>query len=249
MIWNGTLKFVEKTLVAKNTYHLVAQWQELQTFPQQESAPVTDWNFVAGQFISVEVSPKVWRAYSIASEPNGQKLELVIRLVPDGVGSLRWERLAVGEALVSRGPFGKFGWEENEETSKSVLIATGTGIAPFRSMLKSARKNKNPHPVELWYGGREAEDLAYLDELDSWYPNLKTKLALSREAQMPAESWAKKMEVTSGRVTSLLSAISDQELSGITFYLCGSGAMIDSMKSALEARGVQAKKIVHERFN
>ncbi len=137
-----------------------------------EVPELTSFNFIPGQFVTLDLPihekpNKRWRSYSIASWPDGSNIfELVIVLDPMGVGTpYLFNDVMPGSELQLRGPQGVFTLKEplNEDL---VLICTGTGIAPFRSMIHHIKNNNIPHQnIHLIFGCRARTSLLYYEEL------------------------------------------------------------------------------------
>ena len=108
-----------------------------------------------------------WRSYSIASMPDGGNvIELLISYLPGGAASeYLFNHTIEGDNLTLRGPHGMFTLPEQMEKD-IYLICTGTGIAPFRSMVRYISHHSLPHgQLHLIFGCREKKDLLYADEL------------------------------------------------------------------------------------
>ncbi len=127
---------------------------------------VENFLFTPGQFISVvdrENGKEVTRAYSIASPRGGNKFALCLNRVPEGIVSRWLFDLNPGDELEMHEPLGFF--TLRHPGRRAVFIATGTGIAPFRSMLLDHVPRTQPH-VTLVFGVRYEESLLYRDELE-----------------------------------------------------------------------------------
>jgi len=97
--------------------------------------------------------------------------------------------------------------------------------------------------MTLLYGGKDFEDLAYLDELDDWSDNLKIKLGLSRQENAgDLKEYAENCRIT--KFIEEHDFKSDDE-----FYICGNGDMIESVVEILNKKGIGEKNIFYERFN
>ena len=103
------------------------------------SLPKSRFKFVAGQHISLSIKGDYQsREYSIYSAEESEHLEILVKEVEGGYFSPKLKHLKVGEMVEVHGPFGKFGLDEKKrDTHQHVFIASGTGIAPFHSMVKS----------------------------------------------------------------------------------------------------------------
>jgi ferredoxin-NADP reductase len=198
--------------------------------------------FRAGQFISVVIpgaGPKgrdLRRAYSIASAPDQAPIELCVKLVEGGPGTNFLHKLRPGDRFKGFAPYGDFIYRPKEGRDV-VFVSTGTGIAPFRSMLLSPEmKEKWPERAFCLFGVRDESELLYSDELGrlpgvSWVP------CVSR----PVGEWAG----FRGRVTDYLRQSREIRWERSDFYLCGAGAMIDEVKAMLAERGV-TKESIHQ---
>ena len=96
-------------------------------------------HFYAGQFMEIEVpgQPGEWRAYSVSSAPSSNRaLEFILKHIPGGSFSGQPPRMAVGDALVLRGPFGDGYLRAG--TDRVLLVGVGSGLAPLLSILRHA---------------------------------------------------------------------------------------------------------------
>ncbi|MBN1915815.1 hypothetical protein JW796_02350 [Candidatus Dojkabacteria bacterium] len=145
--------------------------------------------FKAGQFINILVAPNTRRSYSIGSSPaQNTKLDIYTDVTPGGPGSKFFEAAKAGDEASFIGPLGLFVYEDNEN-SKAIFIATGTGLAPFYSMICYALETlKSKREIKLYLGFRYEEDCFLLDELEMLeekYSNFSFCLTLSK----PSDSW------------------------------------------------------------
>lgn len=242
-ILTGNLHLIEKNLVATDTLQLKFLVEDLATLAGETVNQAFTFN--PGQFVSVGFTDKAWRAYSIASTTDENHLELVVRLVEDGVGSEAFRAAKTGQKFSFKGPFGHFVLSENP-AAHLVFCATGTGIAPFRSMIKTEAAQPNPRPMTLLYGGKNAADLAYLQELQAWSPDLTIKLGLSRDPDLTLPKDVV-CQAEHCRITELLPSLDYQ--TPLEFYLCGNGAMVKSVQEVLAEHNVAKEQIFMERFN
>ncbi len=224
--YKGKVKLEARTEVARDTVKYLFSAE--------------DFDFTAGQFISMQFGD-AWRAYSIASTPKEDLIELVVRLIPGGIASEMFRVAKVGDEFNFTGPFGEFILSDNKYANL-IFLGTGTGIAPFRSMILTEKENLN-RPMKLLYGGKDSQDLAYLDEMESWADNLEIGLGLSRqEDASDFKDYAQHC-----RITKFLEDGEFDENS--EFYICGSGIMTESVVKILTEKGVAKERIFHERFN
>lgn len=211
-------------------------------FVLQFPDPVFD--FKPGQFVTLDLpiheqKNKRWRSYSIASRPDGSnKVELIISYMPGGLGTgYLFNECRVGDVIKARGPQGVFVLPEDLEEKELFLICTGTGVAPFRSMMNHIYfKNLAFSKIHLIFGCRTSKDLLYFEELrdlDESMSNFHYHPTLSRE------EWAGYR----GYVHPIY-----QDLCGAkqpaNFMLCGWKNMIDNAKQYILDMGY-GKKDIH----
>ncbi|GMV48873.1 MAG: FAD-binding oxidoreductase [Nitrospira sp.] len=199
-----------------------------------EPGPIT---FKAGQFVSFEVPKEgyprpVTRPYSIASPPSQRdRLLLILNLVKDGPGSNYLFSMREGSRTEFKGPAGAFYLRDDQERGL-LFVATGTGIAPLRSMILAQLERASSQSVTLFWGLRSQRDLYLQDELRSLalaHPNFSFVTTLSR----PCPGW----EGTSGRVTDLIDR-QVQSVTNLAVYLCGGSGMITDVTARLHAKGL-----------
>ncbi len=231
--------------IENETYNTKRFWIQI---PELER-----FDFKAGQFVTFDLpiheqKNKRWRSYSIASSPDGTNVfELLIVLLDGGLGTTYlFNEVTVGTELSLRGPVGVFTLPDLIEKDL-FFICTGTGIAPFRSMLNYIKANNIPtKDIYLIFGCRTQKDLLYHDEitaLDNEMPNFSYLPTLSRE------EW----EGKKGYVHALYEEVCKQKMSvneenlpapgPAYFYLCGWKAMIDDAKQKILAMGYDRKAI------
>ena len=205
------------------------------------------FQFKAGQFISIVVpgaGPQgrdLRRAYSIASSPEQNPVELCVKLVEDGPGTNYLNRLRAGDVFLGHAPYGDFLYE-HKAGKRVCFISTGTGIAPFRSMMLSKDFRDNP-PVETTclLGVREENEILYDQELSSLLINGKN-IQWVKAVSRPATSG----NFFKGRVTDWLRSQTDFAWLETDYYLCGGSAMINEVKEILASKGVQKDSIHQE---
>lgn len=152
------------------------------------------FDFAAGQYVSIRYGDRT-RAYSVASSPNREQTELCIRRVPDGRLSPRLcEELSVGDRIAVRGPNGHLLLEDTSKRDMAFL-ATGTGVAPMKSMLdycfEEDRDTHQGHQRDVWLflGAAWEDDLPYhgaFRDLAAEHENFHYVPCLSREPWLTA---------------------------------------------------------------
>ena len=193
--------------------------------------------FKAGQWISLDVwhprlKQDVQRQYSIASPPSQrQEITLLFNRVPNGPGSSYLFSLHEGDLLKFQGPNGSFCLQETSR-SESVFVATGTGIAPLRSMFYTLLEQTQTGAMTLYWGLRSQRDLYYQRELETLaqrYAQFSFVITLSQ----PENGWNGSI----GRVTKLV----ENQITSVrnaTFFLCGNGSMINDATEIIRKKGL-----------
>ena len=221
------------------------------------------FDFEPGQFVTLDLpiheqKNKRWRSYSIASAPNGtNEFELVIVKLEGGSGTAwLWENGHAGAEITLRGPMGKFVLPEKLDRDL-YLICTGTGIAPFRSMVHHIKSNQVPHQnIYLIFGTRHVPDLLYPGEMQAMQEAMPTFTYLpvcSREA--PNNT----LGLRTGYVHTVYEELIQskprvQNEDGCDspppafFMLCGWKNMIDEARERLQTLGYDKKSIHFELY-
>ena len=192
--------------------------------------------FVPGQWVSFEIERTesrlpATRAYSIASSANRTNaIELVLNRVADGAGSGYLFGLREGDATAFRGPMGTFVLRDSPRDL--LFVATGTGIAPFRSMLWSLAEASSSRAITLVWGLRSERDVYYQDELISLRERLP-RFSFITTLSQPTGGW----RGTAGRVTGLVEA-RVASVANLEAFVCGSGGMIRDVRDVLRRKGL-----------
>lgn len=193
--------------------------------------------FKAGQFISFEVVKEelkfpLVRPYSIASPPSQREtVTLLLNLIPGGPGSTFLFGLKEGGETCFSGPAGSF-YLRDDPARDPFFVATGTGIAPFRSMLLTHFERGTPRAATLYWGLRSQRDLYYQDELETLartHPNFSFLPTLSR----PEDGWTG----ARGRVTRLVEE-RIASVANLDVYLCGNSGMIKEVTEIVRKKGL-----------
>jgi NAD(P)H-flavin reductase len=204
-----------------------------------------EYVFEAGQYVSVKVNNKgERRAYSIATRPSGsKKIGLLIKMVPNGLGSDFFNNLEIGDEVEVLGPMGRFVLSEDRGNEKKMIfVATGSGIAPLKSMIEDCLlSKKDKESVHLIWGLRNEQEVFWQKEfieLERKFKNFKFDLMLSRNG----DDWKGNI----GRVTDVLGGI--ENFIGSEFYLCGSDLMVEDCRKILKNMGVKREDIYFEKY-
>lgn len=199
--------------------------------------------FEPGQFIKVALSledKRISRAYSLVNPPGSDMLEILVVAVENGRLSPALANLQVGDRLqVSAKASGFMTLDGIPPCRDLWLLATGTAVGPFISMLRCEQIWEQFENIVLVYGVRYAEDLAYIDELNEialLLPQFRLCLSVTRESMDAAYS---------KRLTNLLSeGILEKDLAlainptNSHLILCGNPQMVSETQQLLQQRGL-----------
>ena len=207
------------------------------------------FRFVAGQFamigLMVEGKPLV-RAYSVVSPPWDEELEFLSIKVQNGPLTSRLQHVKLGDTvLIGRKPTGTL-LTENLLPGKTLwLLATGTGLAPFMSLIREPDVYERYEHVVVAHTVREVKELAYREIISKELPEHEFLGEMLRDKLLYYPSVTREPFPTQGRITTLLESgkvCTDLGLPPLSaehdrVMLCGSEAMNADVKALLEARG------------
>jgi CDP-4-dehydro-6-deoxyglucose reductase len=230
-------RLIQSVEIAPDVRHFVFE------APDVEKLPFTPGQFVS--FTDIVGGKKITRAYSIASAPDEtNRFELCLNLVTDGHLSPRLFSMQPGESVEMLPPLGQFVIRHPDRDA--ILIATGTGIAPFRSILR-AHLGDASRAFTLLFGVRHEHSLMYraeFEEMARRYSQFRFLPTLTR----PGPDWT---ELT-GRVQQhLIEALGKQPgpRSDVDVFLCGLKAMVDDVRNILKGMGFDRKQILYEKYD
>ncbi|MEK7533516.1 MAG: FAD-binding oxidoreductase [Patescibacteria group bacterium] len=202
-------------------------------------------DFRAGQNMMLMISPGINRTMSIASPPSqNQELLIVHDVSPMGPGSQWTVGLKVGDRATIVAPTGG-ALSFIQSPRKKVMVATGTGVAPFHAMVLdyfNAGTSAQQTPLVLYWGLRYEQDVYWKEEFDrvsSLHPTFIWHLILSR----PTEVW----QGGRGHVTEYVLE-TEKDMEHTEFYLCGNKTMIEEVREALLTKNVPKEQIKTELF-
>lgn len=192
--------------------------------------------FLPGQYVNIEVpGTGQHRSYSFSSAP-GATPEFLVRNIPGGLMTGFLATAQPGMAVTFTGPVGGFYLRPVERPV--LMLAGGTGLAPFLSMLDQLTSTK--HPIHLVYGVTKDADLAGLDRLDAVAARIPGFTYTTCVAD-PASPQARHGYVT-------------QHLDGapagaFDLYLCGPPPMVEAVRDHFDAAGIIPVSFRTEKFN
>jgi ferredoxin-NADP reductase len=209
-----------------------------------------DWpGHRAGQHVDVRLTAEdgyqAERSYSIASAPEEPHLVLTVERLDDGeVSPYLTDELRPGDELELRGPIGGFFVWEESLGGPLLLIAGGSGIVPFRAMLRHWAAGGRQSPARLLYSSRALEEVIYRAELArlAAEDGADIHLTLTRE-------WPEDWDGHRGRVDrQLLDAVAWAPAENPRVYVCGPTAFVETVAQGLVGAGHNPRRIRTERF-
>ena len=207
------------------------------------------YRFVPGQFARLGIKKEdgeiVWRAYSIVSASYDEHLEFFSIVVPDGEFTTRLAKLEVGdEVLVEKMNSGFLTPSRFEQGKDLWMLSTGTGVAPFISILQELETWEDYENIVLVYSVREEKELAYVDTIDGlktheYFGEFSHKLkfvpVVTRETIAGALSERIPTLLESGELEREVGIKLDSERSRI--MICGNPEMVEDTRNWFTERG------------
>jgi ferredoxin-NADP reductase len=189
------------------------------------------------------------RSYSIASAPEGSsRFEIAVTRVQNGPGSTWLHEVDIGAALGFVGPQGFF-TRTPSSAAPSLMIATGTGVTPIRSMLRAALAAESRAAMWVLLGVRHEEDILYRDELEAMaraHANVRFEATLSQ----PGGAWGGRRGYVQAHLPDLWSELSRSAAEPPHAYVCGLERMVGSVRQMLRGdMGLPRQQVHAERYD
>lgn len=244
------LKLVSRRMLAPTVGHY--------SFVRADDQPL---DFVPGQFIQVHFQyadgTPTKRSYSLATIHDhalgpGEAVDIAVSYVQGGAATALFEALDEGDVVDASGPFGRFCLMPADRNQRYLLIGTGTGVTPYRSMLPQleAQIRERDLRVVLLFGARTPAELLYGDEFRAFanrYPeHVRFVPCLSRELPDAGSPHAH-ADVRHGYVQQFLPEFAPDAAHDIA-YLCGNPNMVDACFEALKGFGLPVPQIRREKY-
>ncbi|MCP1627019.1 benzoate 1,2-dioxygenase electron transfer component BenC [Pseudomonas nitroreducens] len=197
--------------------------------------------FLPGQYVNLQVpGSEQSRAYSFSSLQKDGEVSFLIRNVPGGLMSSFLTGLAkAGDALSLAGPLGSFYLREIRRPL--LLLAGGTGLAPFTAMLEQIAERGSEHPLHLIYGVTHDFDLVEIDRLEAFAARIPN-FTWSACVASPESSYPQKGYVTQHIEPAHLN---DGE---VDIYLCGPPPMVEAVSQYIREQGITPANFYFEKF-
>ncbi len=220
-------------------------------FERADGAPFA---FVPGQFVQIHFTypdgKPTKRSYSVATVSNEggavPRIEIAVSYVEGGAATNLLGNLPLGGIVDASGPYGRFCLDDKDANRRYLLVATGTGVTPYRAMLPQLQKlAARGAEVALVYGARNESELLYGEEFEAFArqnPHFRFYACFSRAAR--AQPRAHDRE---GRVHVALAELKPDPAHDIA-YLCGNPDMVDQAFALLKDAGLPVPHIRREKY-
>jgi ferredoxin-NADP reductase len=207
---------------------------------------------LAGQHVDIKLTAEdgysVERSYSIASAPDGTRLELTVQRIADGeVSPYLDEVLEPGDPLELRGPIGGwFAWHP-ESTAPLLLLAGGSGIVPLMSIIRTHAQVKSQVPVRLIYSVRSPADAIYASQLAE--RTMSSPLTVTYLYTRAAPPGGRSGRINADRIAELTAAAPAMlPADKPAIFACGPSGFVEAAASLLVDAGHDPATIKTERF-
>ena len=212
------------------------------TFDIQLDDGQPDINFLAGQYVNVGIpGTSETRSYSFSSKPGNRLTGFVVRNVPNGkMSEFLSKNVQAGDKMTFTGPFGSF--YLRDVTRPVLMLAGGTGIAPFMSMLQVLEEKSSDHPVRLVFGVTNDFDLVAIEKLNALqdkFPWFEYRTVVAH-----ADSQHERKGYVTGHVENDWLNQGDVDI-----YLCGPVPMVEAVRGWLDTEGIKPKSFLFEKFS
>lgn len=201
-------------------------------------------NFVAGQYVTLILSPTLRRSYSIfSSVKQKDAIDLIIDVTPVGPGTTFIKNMNMGQKIDFLGPLGHFTVETS--ANNIFFIATGTGFSPICCMLQSLipEKIKNYESVTVLYGVSFKENAVFYDQCKAFAAQFQSF------HYIPCVSRETVADGFHGHVTDYLKQNEATiPFSTSHFFICGGRDMVNDVTSILTSKGVPQEQITTEKY-
>ncbi|WP_367606411.1 ferredoxin--NADP reductase [Legionella sp. W05-934-2] len=209
------------------------------------------FQYKPGQFITIHFEKdgnSLKRSYSVANPPRGDnRIEFAAGYVENGPGTELLFNLNPGDQININGPFGRLILKE-ELPGRMILVATSTGVTPYRAMLPSLRhllKNNTSLEVVILQGVQRRDEVLYADEFQAFakeFSNVTFCACLSRVEATELQEFER-----SGYVQHCFDDLAVNPGRDLV-YLCGNPGMIDDSFALLKEKGFETHQIIREKY-
>jgi ferredoxin-NADP reductase len=236
------LRLVESRMLAPAVRHMA--------FERADDVPFA---FVPGQFVQIHFhyadGKPTKRSYSVATIGDGsavRRIEIAVSYVEGGAATNLLANLPEGGTVDASGPYGRFCLDDKDANRRYLLVATGTGVTPYRAMLPQLEKlGARGAEVALVYGARNEAELLYGEEFEAFAarnPHFRFFACFSRAPRAQPRAHDR-----NGRVQVALDELKPDAAHDIA-YLCGNPDMVDQAFALLKEAGLPVPHIRREKY-
>jgi len=230
---------------------LLEVWSWTDTLFSLRCTRAPEFAFRAGQFARLGLCKAdggmVWRAYSMVSAPAEEQLEFFSVVVPGGEFTSELSRLGPGDTLfVERRPYGFLTLERFADGRDLWLLASGTGLGPFLSILRDPEVWQRFERILLVHSVRTAGELAYREQIGAMPARVQAGVGGAELLYLPVVTRERVPGALNERITGLLDSGELERVAGLEIdpersriMLCGNPQMIGECRALLKARGLQ----------
>jgi ferredoxin-NADP reductase len=233
--------------------HMLAPSVRHLSFEREDGAPFA---FVPGQFLQIHFhyadGKPTKRSYSVATVGAGDgapvsRIEIAVSYVDGGAATELLSTLDEGGTIDASGPYGRFCLMDGDTNARYLLVATGTGVTPYRAMLPQIRKLTASRGCSfaLVYGARNESELLYGDEFEAFardVPGFSFHPCFSRTPRAVPRPHDR-----NGRAQVALGELGPNAEKDIA-YLCGNPNMVDETFAMLKEAGLPVPHIRREKY-
>lgn len=245
MVEHFKLRLVDSFMLAPTVRHMA--------FERADGQPLA---FTPGQFVQIHFSyddgKPTKRSFSLATVPGANedhimRMEIAVSYVDGGAATRLLGGLQQGQEVDASGAYGRFCLLDEDDNARYILIATGTGIAPYRAMRPRIAEliRERGCRFVLLYGARNETELLYGEEFAAFareHDNFVFHPCLSRGARA-----VPRPNDRMGHVQDVLPQLRPDGERDIA-YLCGNPDMVDSTFTALKNAGLSVRHIRREKY-
>lgn len=211
--------------------------------------------FLPGQYLTVGLASGqrlIQRPYSVASSARGPAdgYELYIRRIPGGELTPLLFAARPGQGISLRGPKGRFTLDPRDDRTH-LLVATGCGIAPFMSMLRTLLDDRSPRPTVLLHGVSYVGELAYRALLERWAASGEWPLRYVPTISRPGDPANGGWRGSVGRVETIVAGACEAYglvPANCVPYVCGNPEMTRAVGAILRERGFGPQQVRTEQY-
>ncbi len=226
-------KILEKSLLSSNVLKVRLHLLE-------------DFEYLAGQYITITNNEQVVRCYSIANQTKKDRnIDLHVRLLPDGKMSSWLQDVAqIGDEVKVRGPAGDCFYFANGKIDNPILlIGTGTGLSPLYGILLDALENGHTGDIKLYHGALKEADLYFIGELN------KIAAKYSNFTYVPCVLRGEEGNFyKTGNIEDIVLSALPEDKNNTKVYLCGAPELVNSLKVKVFLAGFSNNNIYSDAF-